>query len=235
MTASSRYIRQIMLEGIGEEGQRKITDASVLVIGLGGLGSPVANYLAGAGIGRLGLCDPDSVSESNLHRQVLYDSYSVGESKTESALKRLRNYSPDTVFSPYPFSLTSENAEDIIKNFDIVVDCTDNHSTRFIIDDTCRRLGKEWIYGAIGDYYGRVAVMNGKKSISYKDIFPDREFLCSQTSTVNAAFGPLAGIIGCIQAAEVIKIITEIESPLDGSLLLLDIINYTTEIIQFSK
>ncbi len=229
---SERFSRQIMIEEIGKEGQTRINAASVLIIGLGGLGSPVATYLTGAGIGRIGLCDPDIVSESNLHRQIIYDTPFIGKRKTDCASKRLKELSPDTLFDIYPEGINNDNASKIISDYDIVVDCCDNYATRYMIDDTCLELGKSWIHGAIGEFTGQLCVMNGKGGTKYTDLFPDREYFCSLPRNEKGAFGPVAGTIGSLQASEVIKQIVGIPSPLDGNLMIIDFLNLSTQLIK---
>ena len=154
----SRYSRQTMLPEIGIEGQLRLESGRVLVIGLGGLGAPAATYLASAGIGRLGLCDLDTVSLSNLQRQVLYTTGDVGKPKTECALSRLQSINPDIEYRLHPQGLTPENAEEIITRYDLVIDCTDNFATRYLIDDVCARLMIPWVHGAIGEFSGQVSV-----------------------------------------------------------------------------
>lgn len=228
---NSRYQRQMMLDEIGEEGQTKIRNASVLIVGLGGLGSPVALYLAGAGVGTLGLCDPDSVSETNLHRQVLYTSNQIGEAKTECAQRHLNALNPEIDFKLYSEGLTPENAADIIGGFDIIVDCCDNYATRYLIDDTCHALGKSWIYGAIGEFNGQLSRMNAEAGIRYSDIYPDREYFCSLPRKTSAAFGPVPGAVGAMQASEALKLIAHIPSPLDGKLMIIDFLSLSSNLI----
>ena len=150
MNLSERYSRQIMLEPIGEAGQKKLSQASVLLVGVGGLGSPIALYLTGAGVGRLGLIDGDVVSESNLQRQVLYTEEEIGRPKAECARRRLQALSSTIEIDVYPYFLTRDNALSIIQNYDIVVDGCDNFATRYLIDDCCRETGKPYVYGTIG-------------------------------------------------------------------------------------
>ena len=152
MEQHDRYIRQTMLPQIGEQGQRRIAAASVLVVGLGGLGSPVAAYLAGAGIGRLGLCDSDTVSLSNLHRQVLYSTQQQGIPKTCAATERLAAINPGIELVCHDVALDKDNIEKIVAGYDLVVDCCDNFRTRYLLDDVCVQLGKTWIYGSVGEF-----------------------------------------------------------------------------------
>lgn len=233
MAADGRYSRQTMLPQVGAEGQRKIAAASVLIVGIGGLGAPVAVYLAGAGVGRLGLCDPDTVSESNLQRQVLYDGASTGLPKVECAARRIAALNPDVVTELHPAGLNPDNAADVISRYDLVVDCCDNFATRYLIDDTCATLGKRWVYGSIGEFHGQVAVMNGSRAIRYSMLYPDREALCSRKPRVSGVLGPVPGVVGAIEASEVLKLLTGAGEPLDGKLFTIDLLTMKTSIIDF--
>lgn len=228
-----RYSRQTMLPEIGEAGQSRLREAKVLVVGLGGLGSPVATYLTGAGVGTIGLVDADVVSESNLQRQVLYTEAQIGQPKVDCAVGRLAALSRHTRFECYPCFLTPENAEEIIARFDLVVDCCDNFATRYLIDDTCARLGRTWVYGSIGAFRGQVAVLNGRAGVRYSDIYPDREALAAMPSSSGGVIGPVPGVVGAIQANEAIKIIAGFDEPLDGRLFTIDLKTLQTNIISF--
>ena len=230
---SGRYARQTMLPEIGIEGQERLAGASVLVIGLGGLGSPAALYLAGAGIGRIGLADPDTVSESNLQRQTLYEVRQIGMPKTEAARQRLSAFSPDTAFECHPDGLTAENAAEIVGNYDVIVDCCDNFPTRYLIDDVCASCGRPWIYGSIGAFSGQVSVMNYISGRRYSDLYPDRESLCARPREISGVIGTVPGVIGTIEASEALKIIAGFGRPLDGRLLTVDLLTLETEMIEF--
>lgn len=229
--ASGRYSRQTMLAEIGPEGQEKLSRASVLIVGLGGLGAPVATYLTGAGVGRIGLCDPDTVSLTNLQRQVLYTEESVGQPKAEVARTRLQAMSGHTEFEVLTEGLTPENAADVIGGYDLVVDCTDNFVTRYLIDDTCAALGKPWVHGAIGEFYGQVAVMNAASGCRYSDLYPDRGRLCGLPRKVAGVLGTVPGVIGAIEASEAIKLLVGFGEPLDGKLLTINLLNLQSEIL----
>ena len=219
-----RYSRQTMLPEIGIVGQQKLNEASVLIIGLGGLGSPVALYLTAAGIGRIGVCDSDTVSISNLQRQILYSELSEGNSKAVTAYQRLAELSSATAFEVWKDGLRPENAEEIISAYDLVVDCTDNHATRYLIDDTCFKLGKTWIYGAIEGFEGRISTF-GRDGFRYTELYPDREVLAESPNAQGGVIGPVPGFIGSLQAAEVIKLICGFGDNLVGKLLLFDLKN----------
>lgn len=205
-----------MLPEVGEEGQLRIAEASVLIVGLGGLGCPVGLYLAGAGVGRLGLCDADTVSFSNLQRQTLYSENQLGMPKTEAARQRLQGISPSTAFDLWPDGLTDADAVDIISRYDIVADCTDNYATRYRIDDVCHALGKPWIHGAISEFDGQVCVFT-PGGISYSDLYPDRELLQSRPAAHGGVLGAVPGVVGSLQAAEILKLIIDMPS-LEGML-----------------
>ena len=233
MAHDGRYARQIMLPEIGKEGQKRISRSSVLVVGVGGLGSPAALYLAGAGVGRIGLADPDVVSESNLQRQVLYETRHVGMPKTEAARERLSALSPQTVFECFPEGLTSASAAEIVRGYDIVIDCCDNFPTRYLIDDTCAACGKPWVYGSIGEFSGQAGVMNYRSGRRYSDLYPDRESLCALPRTVSGVLGTVPGVIGTIQASEALKMIAGFGSVLDGRLFVIDLKTMQSEIFDF--
>ena len=218
-----RYSRQIIFPEIGEEGQRRLSQASVLIVGLGGLGSPVALYLTGAGVGRIGLCDNDTVSISNLQRQILYSEESEGQLKVEIASKRLLEHSSQTRFDLWKDGLNCDNAIDIISGYELIIDCTDNYMTRYLIDETCQELGKTWIHGAIGNFEGRVSTFI-PSGIRYSDLYSDKEYQITQTST-GGVIGPLPGVIGCLQAAEAIKLICGFGETLVGKILTVDLKN----------
>lgn len=218
-----RYDRQILLEEIGEKGQMKLKNARVLIVGVGGLGSPAALYLAGAGIGHLGLVDYDMVSESNLQRQVLYSEAETGKPKALCAKKRLEALNHTIRIEAYPIKLTKENAGEIICNYDIVVDGCDNFSTRYLINDTCVRLGKVYVYGAIREFDGQVAVFNHQGGPNYRDLFPDEKDTLNLPRPSKAVLGVTPGIVGCMEANEVLKIILGYGATLSGKLWHIDL------------
>ena len=226
-----RYSRQTMLPEIGIEGQEKLSRASVLIVGLGGLGCPVALYLTAAGIGRIGLCDNDTISISNLQRQILYSEHTEGWKKTEIALERLLELSSHTRFDLWKDGLTIENAKEIISEYDLVIDCTDNHKTRYLIDDNCIELGKTWIYAAIEGFEGRVSTF-GRGGFRYSDLYPDREALAECPKAHGGVIGPVPGIVGSLQAAEAIKLICGFGDTLTGKLLLFNLKEITLKILE---
>lgn len=226
-----RYSRQLLLKQFGETGQRKLLQAKVLVVGAGGLGCPVLQYLAAAGVGMIGIVDDDIVALSNLHRQVLYSVADIGRPKVERAAFVLQQLNPEITVVAYNERLTTQNALDIIAGFDIIVDGTDNFSTRYMINDACVLLNKPLVYGAVSQFEGQVAVFNynqpdGAPSVNYRDLFPqtvgdDEVQNCAEAGVL----GVLPGIIGTMQANEVIKLITGIGQPLINRLLTYNALN----------
>ncbi len=237
MTANNdfteRYSRQTMLPGFGEEGQQKLLASSVLIIGAGGLGAPVATYLTGAGVGHIGIADPDTVSLSNLQRQTLYSEQDVGKPKTECAIKRLEAMSSVPSFTAHPQGITPQNAQEIIRRYDLVIDCTDNFPTRYLIDDSCAKCGKPWVHGAIGEFHGQVSVFNHRQHRRYTDLYPDRDTLCNLPRRTTGVIGAVPGVIGSILASEAIKIITGIGESLEGHLFTIDLLTMQTVILDF--
>ncbi len=218
----SRYARHISLPEIGIKGQEKLKRSSVACIGTGGLGSPLLIYLAAAGIGRIGIVDFDVVESSNLQRQIIHTTNSIGSLKTDSAKQHILKINPSCRVDLFNQKLTNSNALEILKTYDVICDCSDNFPTRYLINDACLILNKPNIYGSIARFEGQVSVFNLKEdSPNYRDLIPtpppqDLIPSCSEAGVM----GILPGIIGTIQAAEAIKIITNIGYPLDGRLLI---------------
>ena len=216
----SRYSRQIGLEAIGQAGQQALRRTSVLIVGVGGLGSPISLYLAGAGIGRLGLIDDDVVSTTNLHRQVLYSEEQVGQQKAVCAAQRLKALNPHVTVEPHALRLTPENAEVIISRYDIVVDGCDNYATRYLIDDVCGRLGRPYVYGAVSGFEGQVSVFHaGPQPRAYRDLYPDMP----PAPASRAIVGMTPGVVGSVMAHEVVKLVCGYTSSLAGSLWCIDL------------
>jgi sulfur-carrier protein adenylyltransferase/sulfurtransferase len=219
-----RYSRHIILPGIGAAGQRKLLDASVLCVGAGGLGSPIAMYLAAAGVGKLGIVDFDRVDVTNLQRQLLHDTDDVGRPKVESAVDRLRGINPTIEVVAHDTMLSSENAFEILGPYDIVIDGSDNFPVRYLVNDACQLLGKPLVYGSIYQFEGQASVfLPGPETPCYRCLFPHPPPPGAVPSCAEAGvFGVLPGIIGSIQAVEAIKLITGMGTPLVGRLLLFD-------------
>ncbi len=230
----SRYAKQIILPEIKTEGQEKLRDAKVLVIGAGGLGCPVLLYLAAAGIGTLGIVDGDQVDISNLQRQILYTDKEIGQSKVQVAAAKLTAQNPHLHIITYPVFLNASNALEIIRGFDIVVDGSDNFATRYLVNDACVILNKPMVSGAIYKFEGQVSVFNYKGGPTYRCIFPEPPGIGESPNCADiGVLATLPGIIGTIQANEVIKIISGIGEVLSGKLLVIDTLSMNTHSFQF--
>ena len=230
-----RYHRQVILPEFGEEGQQKLLEAKILVIGAGGLGCPALQYLAAAGVGTIGIVDDDVVALNNLHRQVLYSVNDIGLSKAKRAAHILQQLNPEIKIISYNQRLATQNALTLINDFDIIIDGTDNFSTRYMINDACVLLNKPLVYGAISQFEGQVSVFNpqplkgSNEAVNYRDLFPDPpkdgEVLnCAEAGVL----GVLPGIIGTMMANETIKLITGIGEPLINQLLTYNALNNET-------
>ncbi len=219
-----RYSRHIILPKIGGAGQRKLLDAKVLCVGAGGLGSPVAMYLAAAGVGTLGIVDFDRVDLTNLQRQLLHDTDDVGRPKVQSAIERLQGINPTIEYVAHDTVLTSDNAMDILSRYDVVVDGSDNFPVRYLVNDATQMLGTPLVYGSIYQFEGQASVfLPGRGTPCYRCLFPQPPPPGAVPSCSEAGvFGVLPGIVGSIQAVEAIKVITGIGTPLSGRLLLFD-------------
>lgn len=228
-----RYARQVQLKGFGEEGQQKLAAAKVLVAGAGGLGCPVLQYLAAAGVGTIGIADHDTIALSNLHRQVLYTMDDLGLPKVERARDALKKLNPDVHYIIYHEKLDTHNTLDIIGQYDIVVDCTDNFSSRYMINDATALLQKPLVSGAVSQFEGQVAIFNcsseEESPANYRDLFPKSPVNGEIPNCAEAGvLGVLPGIIGCMQANETIKLITGIGNPLINRLLVYNALNNQT-------
>jgi sulfur-carrier protein adenylyltransferase/sulfurtransferase len=231
-----RYRKQIMIPEIGQAGQEKLKKARVLVVGAGGLGCPVLQYLAAAGIGEIGVVEFDKVDESNLQRQVLYGSLDVGKLKAIIAKNWLEHLNSLVRFEIFNLRLDATNALDIIKQFDIVVDATDNFEVRYIINDSCIILNRPMVHGAIFKYEGQVSVFNYNGGSTYRCYNNDkRKDLKDPLPADVGLFGVLPGITGTIMANEVIKIITGTGAVLAGKLLVFNISNYNFHILNIKN
>lgn len=232
MCINERYARQIMLPEIGVEGQQLLLNSRVLIVGVGGLGSPIALYLTAAGVGHIGIIDSDVVSESNLQRQVLYTTAQVGQPKVERAYCHLKELSPHTHIEQYDTRLNESNAATIISQYDMVIDGCDNAATRYIIDEECARQGKPYIYGAISEYEGQVSVFDARKEWRYINLYPDKEFALSLPPKERGVIGTLPGIIGTVQATEAIKLITRWGNPLVRKIFTIDLRTMESHVVK---
>ena len=224
----ARYSRHVIMPEVGLEGQRRLKAAKVLIIGTGGLGAPVGMYLAAAGGGTLGLVDFDVVDASNLQRQIIHGTPDVGRSKCQSAKDRIADINPEIQVDLWEERLTSKNALDIIKHYDVVVDGTDNFPTRYLVDDACVLLNKPNVYGSILRFDGQATVFDPRVGPSYRCLYPEPPPPGEVPSCAEGGvLGILPGVIGCIQATEAIKLILGIGEPLIGRLLHYDALNMT--------
>ena len=235
---SGRYFRQLTLRGFGVAAQEKLLSSKVLVIGAGGLGCPMLQYLAAAGIGTIGIADFDKVSLTNLHRQILYTANDIGAYKAEKAKNYLLNLNPEINIVSYIEKISSENVNEIISAYDVIIDATDNLEARYIINDACVVLNKPFVLGAIHEYQGQVAILNysdreTNKTVNYRDIFPNLSAGSELPNCeANGVLGVLCGIIGTMQANEAIKLIAGIGTPLINKLLTYDSLTNETLIVE---
>lgn len=233
-----RYSRHIKLPEVGLEGQEKLKQAKVLVIGAGGLGCPVLQYLTAAGVGIIGLVEFDTVDASNLQRQILFNVEDIGKPKAEVAIKKLKMQNPHISFNQHPFRLDTSNALETIKNYDLIVDGCDNFATRYLVNDTCVILNKPFVFGSIFKFEGHVSVfnlsINGQKGPTYRCLFPEPPSPeeAPDCATIGV-IGILPGIIGSLQANEAIKIILGIGEPLSGKFLVMDALTLQFHTIKF--
>tara|TARA_B100002019_G_scaffold125407_1_gene108069 strand:- start:2451 stop:3578 length:1128 start_codon:yes stop_codon:yes gene_type:complete len=227
-----QYRRHISLDGFGEEKQLLLKDSSVLVVGAGGLGCSTLQYLVGAGIGKIGIIDNDLVEVSNLQRQVLFDHQDIGKAKAEVASLKLSKMNPFIKIIFFVERFTKDNAKSLLDDFDVIIDGTDNFSSRYLINDACILFGKPLIHGSIHKFEGMVSVFNHEKGPTYRCLFPEQPDPASIPSCAEAGvIGVLPGIIGCWQALEAIKIITKIGEPLSGKVLLYNALSQSTRIV----
>lgn len=236
-----RYSRHLILPEFNIEGQRKLKNAKVLIVGAGGLGCPMLMYLTAAGIGTIGIIDDDVVERSNLQRQVLFTEDDIGKAKATIAADRLKRQNPDVKFISYNTKLTSQNALEIIENYDLVADGTDNFPTRYLVNDACVILNKPNVHGSIFRFEGQVSVFNhnyidGTKGPQYRDVFPSPPPPgLVQNCAEAGVLGVLPGIIGSLQANEVIKVLTGIGEPLVGKLYIFDALSFESRTMKIRR
>ena len=234
MVDMQRHARHLVLPQVGVEGQEKLAKAKVFVVGAGGLGSPVLLYLAAAGIGTIGIIDDDRVDISNLQRQVLHRTEDVGRMKVESAKEKLLDLDPNVTIIEHKQRLSPENALELFNGWDVIVDGTDNIPTRYLIDDACHLLSIPWVYGSIHRFEGQVSFFSTKEDRRYRDLFPEAPPAGALQNCAEAGvFGVLPGVVGSLQATEVIKHIVGMKSSLIGRLLLYDAESMTMQSLQF--
>ncbi len=224
-----RYNRQIILPDFGEEAQTKLKAAKVLVVGIGGLGSVASLYLTAAGFGTVGIMDDDTVAVHNLQRQILYREDEVGLSKAQRAEETLHRLNSNVKLITYNHRLTPENAAEIISGYNLVLDCTDNYAARYLINDTCVKLGKPFIYGTIGDTKGQLALFNYlPPAATYRTLYPNQAALEAQGNRNNGVMGVLPAVIASLQVNEAVKIITGVGTPLKDTLFTIDLLTNDT-------
>nr|YP_009393402.1 Molybdopterin biosynthesis protein [Symphyocladiella dendroidea]ARW61964.1 Molybdopterin biosynthesis protein [Symphyocladiella dendroidea] len=219
------YSKQLILDNIGVQGQQKLKNAKVLMIGAGGLGCPTILYLATSGIGYIGLIDGDKIENSNLNRQILYNINDINNFKVDSAQKKIQTINNNCKIIKHRYELNTENSIEILSKYDIVVDTTDNFNTRYIIDKTCYKLHKTYIYGAIDKFNGQVVVFNYKNGIRYKDLYKQNLLIANDHCNRNGIMGITTGYIGILQAIETIKTILGLEKKCKNFLLIYNTIN----------
>lgn len=230
------YSRQLLVDEIGLSGQEKLKTAKVLVVGAGGLGCPVLQYITAAGVGEIGIIDGDTVETPNLHRQILFNTESIGNNKAIEAKSKLDLLNPFITIKAFSYRMSVDNALEIIKEYHYVVDCTDNYETRFLVNDACVLLNKPLIYGSIYRFEGQVSVFNYKNGPTYRCLFPEAP---TQESTTNCShsgvIGVLPGIIGVLQASEVIKIITGIGEVLSGKIMVFNALTNSSDFFELQR
>jgi adenylyltransferase/sulfurtransferase len=223
-----RYSKLMDLPGWGEEGQLKIKNSRILVIGAGGLGSAVLPILAAAGVGTVGIVENDNVETSNLQRQILYNPEDAGQSKMDLVVSMLKKKNPDAEIITHRTRFDESNAEELAGRYDIVADCTDNFKTRFLINDTCAVLKKPLVYASISDYEGQVIILHNKEEKNLRDLFPE----VPEDNEIKGILPTLPNIIGAIQANETLKVIAGNGSLLDGQLLIFNVYTNNFQIVR---
>ena len=239
MNDDARYQRQVSLKKFGKSGQQKLLNTKVFIAGAGGLGCPALLYLAAAGVGTIGFADDDVVSLPNLHRQVLFSMDDIGKPKVQVAEKKLKQLNPGITIIPYPVKLTSRNALNIIKEYDVIIDGTDNFAAKYLLNDACVLLDKPLIYGSVSKFEGQVAILNvrDEKNIkcNYRDMFPQPPVDEIPNCSEDGVLGVVTGITGTMQANEAVKLITGIGFPLINRLMIYNSLNAETYTIGLSE
>lgn len=231
-----KYNRQLILSEIGFSGQEKLKNASILVIGAGGLGCPILQYLVAAGVGEIGIIDDDVVEESNLHRQVLFNHDDIGKNKAHTAAESLKKLNPFILLKIFDVRFSESNAKEIVPDYDLIIDGSDNFPTRYLVNDICLEFNKPWVFGSIYKFEGQVSVFNYKGGPLYRDVYPeipiDNNILnCSEIGVL----GILPGIIGLFMANEAVKLICEIGIPISGKLLVYDALGSSMNLYEISR
>lgn len=232
MKRPERYQRNISLPEIGEKGQNKLLASKVLIVGAGGLGSPAALYLAACGVGRIGIVDSDRIELSNLQRQILHTTSDIGIPKVDSAKEKLNALNPDIEVKTYELRVDSENILGLIQDFELILDCSDNFKTKYLINDACIGAGKPFVHGGISRFEGHALTVIPNKSPCYRCVFPETP---PEPRSVAGPLGVVPGVIGTIQANETIKYLLGIGELLTGRLLVFDALKSTFKILKVVK
>jgi len=234
-TQLDRYSRHIYLDDVGPDGQQALLDAEVLVLGAGGLGAPIIQYLAAGGVGRLGIADDDDVERSNLHRQIIHGDDDIGHRKVDSAAEFVGRLNPDVTVEKHPTRVTKDNIEDLIEGYDFVVDGTDNFATRYLVNDACTLAGIPFSHGAIYRFEGQVTTVSGDGPC-YRCLFPEAppDGMVPDCATAGV-LGVLPGTVGCIQATETVKAILGVGTSLEGRLLFYDAMEMEFDTIEIRQ
>jgi len=231
-TQLERYSRHVIMADVGPEGQARLLESSVLVVGVGGLGSPIVQYLAAAGVGRLGLADDDTVDLSNLQRQIVHGTDDVGRPKVESAAEAIAELNPDVTVEQYPEAVTAETAPSLVADYDVVVDASDNFPTRYLLNDACVLAGVPLVHGAIYQFEGQATTIQAGGKPCYRCLYPEAPPDGTIPDCAEAGvLGVLPGTVGTIQATEAIKLLLDVGEPLVGRLLVYDAAAMTMETI----
>jgi adenylyltransferase/sulfurtransferase len=235
-TELSRYLKHVQLPEVGKEGQLRLKSCSALIIGVGGLGSPVGMYLAAAGVGKIGLMDGDKVDLTNLHRQVIHSSATIGELKVDSGAERLSALNPEICIERYPSVATEQNAKEIFPGYDVVIDCTDNLTTRLLMNRTCVLLHLPMVHGAVYGFEGQVGIFYSPEGPCYQCLYheiPDEKFIPDPKSSGLLSSTP--GVAGTIMATEVLKLLLGIGNILIGKLLVFDLLTMDFHKLKISR
>jgi len=232
----SRYHRQMILPDFGVEAQSKLKKARILVIGAGGLAAPILKYLCSTGIGCIGLMDGDIVEVSNLQRQIMYDECDKGLFKVEVSARKLKEQNPNISIDSFNYRLTADNAVDIFKQYDLIIDACDNFETRYLICEAAQKANKTWVYASVFEYGGQISVFNYKTKTQYRDLYPEApdQIPLTDGKTIGV-LPPVPGLIGMLQTTEAIKIITGIGKVLDGELLLYNALDLSNMKLKIGK
>ena len=232
-----KYSRQIILNEIGPEGQEKIKRASILVVGAGGLGSSVIQYLSAAGVGKIGIVDDDKVELSNLNRQLIYRGNDLGKSKVDAAKNYISKLNPSTEIETYKTRIDEKNLPDIIDDYDLIADCSDNIETRLCINDICIKYKKTWVMAAVGGFFGQIASFQSNKNntsnSTYRDLMEHKIFDEAGCDNIGA-IGSVVGAVGGIQATEIIKLIIGIKENLVNKILIFDFITFQSKTLKIN-